>query len=438
MSPEDTKITPSPTQTYTPFMALHAGAGYHSPQSEPVLNALLTHALHQALKILTAPPPNNTSLQALTTALRILEDSPHTNAGTGSHLTLSGTVECDASIMDGSDGSFGAVAAVSGVKNPVMGAVSVMEADKGGPGLLGRVPPLMVCGDGARKWCLERGVEVVDGESMVTGEARGKWEKYMGYLEEAEGEAERGRSLPFEEKATSQSRKRSASPSPPTTTPPPHKKPRQTSNLPPPSSTINDTIGAIALDTTGTIHSAVSSGGIALKHPGRIGEAALYGAGTWARNPSRTTPGIGISISGTGEQISRTLFAKMLADKFTDRTISTTDVAGVLRSVVEEEFLGGRGMERYDVRERNLGILMLRVVDASDEGDGEKGSGSESSVDDEEKGDLHDGEASCELWYAHTTESFSVGWVSARDCKPVVKMSRRKGRRSVVIEGRPV
>lgn len=47
----------------------------------------------------------------------LLKDDPITNAGRGSNLTEDGRVECDASIMDGDSGAFGAVGAVSGIFN---------------------------------------------------------------------------------------------------------------------------------------------------------------------------------------------------------------------------------------------------------------------------------------------------------------------------------
>lgn len=59
------------------------------------------------------------SLDAVTEATKALEDSPLTNSGFGSNLTIDGKVECDASVMNGEDLNFGAVGAVSGVKNPV-------------------------------------------------------------------------------------------------------------------------------------------------------------------------------------------------------------------------------------------------------------------------------------------------------------------------------
>lgn len=52
------------------------------------------------------------SLDAVSAAIQVLEDDPCTNAGRGSNLTEDGRVECDASIMDGDSGAFGAVGAV--------------------------------------------------------------------------------------------------------------------------------------------------------------------------------------------------------------------------------------------------------------------------------------------------------------------------------------
>ena len=75
-----------------------------------------------------------------------LQDSPLTNAGVGSCLNLAGHVECDAGVMDGQSGTFGAVGAVTGIRNPSMAALRVMEEGRQGPLSLGRIPPMCVVG----------------------------------------------------------------------------------------------------------------------------------------------------------------------------------------------------------------------------------------------------------------------------------------------------
>lgn len=83
------------------------------------------------------------SLDAVTIATAILEDSDLTNAGYGSNLTIDGKVECDASIMNGNDLNFGAVGAVAGVKNPIILAKKIC-CGQNEQMELGRIPP----------WCI--------------------------------------------------------------------------------------------------------------------------------------------------------------------------------------------------------------------------------------------------------------------------------------------
>ena len=79
-------------------------------------------------------------MEAVTVATAVLEDSELTNAGYGSNLTIDGYVECDASVMNGSDLNFGAVGAVSGVKNPVLLAKKIC-CNQNNALELGRIPP---------------------------------------------------------------------------------------------------------------------------------------------------------------------------------------------------------------------------------------------------------------------------------------------------------
>lgn len=98
----------------------------------------------------------------------ILEDSPLTNAGRGSSLSLHGKVEADASVMCGESLRWGAVAAVPGVKNPVRIARKLADhLDK--VQLLGRIPPCMLVGIQARRWAKANGIQVVSNNSLKTG-----------------------------------------------------------------------------------------------------------------------------------------------------------------------------------------------------------------------------------------------------------------------------
>lgn len=83
---------------------------------------------------------NGNALDAVVETVVVLEDSPMTNAGFGSNLTLNGTVECDASVMDGSSLQYGAVGAVSGIKNPVLLAKRLCE-QQSIKFAYGRIPP---------------------------------------------------------------------------------------------------------------------------------------------------------------------------------------------------------------------------------------------------------------------------------------------------------
>lgn len=92
------------------FVAVHVGAGYHSPSNHKPLRSAMNRACLAAATVLQHG--SGLSLDAVVAAIQLLEDDPSTNAGRGSNLTENGSVECDASIMDGKSGVFGAVGAV--------------------------------------------------------------------------------------------------------------------------------------------------------------------------------------------------------------------------------------------------------------------------------------------------------------------------------------
>lgn len=161
------------------------------------------------------------ALDAVEAAVRLLEDDPTFNAGTGATLSSAGEVELDASIMDGAALRCGAVAAVRDVRNPVSLARAVME----------RSEHVLLAGGGASAFAREVGIPAYDNALLVTPRQRARWEA-----------ARRGAS----------------------------------------AGSSHGTVGAVARDARGHLASATSTGGTSMKRPGRIGDTPLVGCGTYA------------------------------------------------------------------------------------------------------------------------------------------------------------
>ncbi|XP_032760196.1 threonine aspartase 1 isoform X2 [Rattus rattus] len=125
------------------FVLVHAGAGYHSESKAKEYKHVCKRACQKAIEKLQA---GALATDAVMAALVELEDSPFTNAGVGSNLNLLGEIECDASIMDGKSLSFGAVGALSGIKNPVSVAHRLLCEGQKGKLSAGRIPPWIQLG----------------------------------------------------------------------------------------------------------------------------------------------------------------------------------------------------------------------------------------------------------------------------------------------------
>jgi beta-aspartyl-peptidase (threonine type) len=190
-----------------------------------------------------------------------LEDSPLFNAGKGAVLTSEGTVELDASIMDGKTLKAGAVAAVKHVKNPISLARLVME----------KSPHVMMVGDGAEAFAKEHDVELVAQDYFIIERRRQELEKAK--------EADKKESGPSKQTKPEKER-----------TPPEEKK--------------HGTVGAVALDKAGNLAAGTSTGGMTNKKFGRIGDSPIIGAGTYANNQT-----CAISATGHGEYFIRSVVA---------------------------------------------------------------------------------------------------------------------------------
>ncbi|KAJ3106681.1 taspase, threonine aspartase, 1 [Phlyctochytrium planicorne] len=337
------------------------------------------HLHHDKQHISTHTPSTTLALEAVVAAISSMESSPETNCGKGSNLNLFGKVECDASLMDGRDSGFGGLGSVAGLRNPIQGARLLLLHDLKGTGPIGRVPPVLLSGDGARIWCGDRGAEVCDPDEVITEDSRKTWLSALKALKESAHE-ETPEDISFMKGPTLG------------------------------ESPTFDTVGAIAIDRFGNVAAGVSSGGILLKSPGRIGHAAIFGSGVWASNPTDDIPGMACSLTGTGEQIIRTMLASKLAESFMNP--SQDDTIDMIKTVLDN--FTNSPLLRRDIK-KSAGFVAMRAKKSSDM--------------DKESGDVSLPTLSrlfdIDICYAHTTETMCLGWMGSHDEQPKTKWSRK-------------
>jgi len=253
-----------------PVIAIHGGAGAMSraamsPEKEQEYLAALNGILAAGQAVLAA---GGSALDAVTEAVRRLEDCPLFNAGHGAVFTSAGTHELDASIMDGATLRCGAIANVTCVRNPVLAARRVMEHSK----------HVFFVGPGAEDFARAQGLEIVDPSYFSTDARREQLLRVQRDTPEAavldhDGQALVARGQPAPADPLDADRK-------------------------------FGTVGAVAVDARGNVAAATSTGGITNKQVGRVGDAPLIGAGCYASNRS-----CAVSTTGTGEMFIRAVAA---------------------------------------------------------------------------------------------------------------------------------
>ncbi len=240
-----------PVQAVVPVLAIHGGAGVIksslTPEKEKLVRADLEAALNAGNAVLKR---GGTSLDAVTKAILVLEDSPRFNAGKGAVFTHDGRNELDAAIMDGATLRAGAIAGVHRVRNPVLLARAVME----------KSPHVFLAGDGAEAFAKTVGIELIDPKYFRTEE---RWQQLQEALnaERKKQASVQGRMIHY------------------------------------------GTVGAVALDSAGHLAAATSTGGMTNKRWGRIGDSPVIGAGTYANAHCA------VSATGWGEYYIRAVAA---------------------------------------------------------------------------------------------------------------------------------
>lgn len=157
-------------------IVLHGGAGYIDPNIEESIKEAYLNSLTEALNIgKRILEEGGSSLDAVEQVVKFFEDDSLFNAGKGAVLTSEGTVELDASIMDGRDLSTGAVAGVKTIKNPISLARLVME----------KTPHVLFAGEGADELGKQLGVEIVELEYFLIERRYQQWKMKM--LEKVKG-----------------------------------------------------------------------------------------------------------------------------------------------------------------------------------------------------------------------------------------------------------
>lgn len=248
-------------------LVIHGGAGTitresMTPAKEAAYKAELTKALRAGYNEIIK---GKAAVEAVQASIVVMEDSPLFNAGKGAVFTNDGKNELDASIMDGKTKAAGAVAGVHTIKNPIKAAIAVMRQSE----------HVMMAGEGAEKFAAQQGLDIVDPKYFWTKE---RWDGLQKLQQKEFNKTKKAASIGQLPDYLEVDQK-------------------------------FGTVGCVALDQWGQIAAGTSTGGMTNKKYGRIGDAPIIGAGTYANSQ------VGISCTGWGEYFIRSTAARTVAAK---------------------------------------------------------------------------------------------------------------------------
>src|SRR5699024_10740798 len=231
---------------------------------------------------------------AIKAAIQVMEESPLFNAGKGAVLNHNEKPELDASIMDGKTLNAGAVAGISHIKSPILLAYEIMENSK----------HVMLSGEGAELFAMEQGLDTVPETYYITKRRLDQ----VKAMKKQENEL----SAYFDPMINADKM---------------------------------GTVGAVALDKDGNLAAGTSTGGMANKRYGRIGDSPIIGAGTYANNKT-----CAVSATGDGEFYIRGTVAYDVSALMEYKGLSVSEATQKILHEKQPE-LGGTGgliaMDKY-------------------------------------------------------------------------------------------
>ncbi|MGO9128001.1 MAG: isoaspartyl peptidase/L-asparaginase [Terriglobales bacterium] len=273
-----------------PVLLVHGGAWAIPDDMVEAHLAGVRNALTAGWRVLAG---GGDALDAVEEAVVVMEDDETFDAGRGSFLNRDGKVQMDALIMDGATLRAGGVGCVERMRNPVRAARKILSES----------PHVYFVAEGAEKFAAEHGIPLCKNEDLIIP-------REVKRLQEFQARGAAGRQDLFAPAIS------------------------------------HDTVGAVALDGSGNIAAATSTGGTLNKAPGRLGDSSLIGCGCYADNKTAAA-----STTGWGEPIMKLVLAKWAADRVASGNLPEWAAAEAI-NYLQSRVQGHGGMILLDARGR--------------------------------------------------------------------------------------